>query len=410
MDKVDVSTRGNVDTFFCPRCGSEMKVNARYCMKCGYLNINNEKNKGMKKFIKNNKEKYVMGQGRVIRNVDDNVVLDSLATNTGNRLLCFLFNIVLFFFVLGLNIVPRVNNGEIDFHSLVISSFPILIIITSLMFLYFYGLELIYMKANKRWWSAIIPIYNIFVLAEMTFGNMLYGLILFIPIVGVIFYIVMIYRLGKAFRYNGILTVLLFPLMVLIIGFGTHYYMNKRFVKKFHDNNKTVEEDYRIKRAFLVINIIVIILGVSLIIYGNFGKVKKASNLLGNSYYIYASKYIVYSTKLRVDQGNFKCNGYSSMTNDGVYYFYYDDAGKDLYLLFSLSREPIEAYVKVIREKGVNTYYISLSDGTYGFDETLSSKVKLKSVVKYNDVENKYNNSGGIKCYFKYADALAKKS
>ena len=36
---------------YCPKCGNEMNSNSRYCMKCGFLNANNEANQNMQAYI-----------------------------------------------------------------------------------------------------------------------------------------------------------------------------------------------------------------------------------------------------------------------------------------------------------------------------------------------------------------------
>lgn len=393
------------DVLLCPRCGAEMKSDARYCMKCGNLNYNHKDNASLKKYIKNNKFTYVVGQGNFIKNdsTKKNLIINSLATNTGNKFLCFIINILIFLFIIIMNILPKVNNGEIDFNSLAVSSFPIIIIISSILIIYFYSAELIYMKANKRWWSALVPIYNIMVLADITFDNKYLGLITLIPFIGPIFLLVMFYKLGKQFKYNGFLTAIFFPIMIPIIGFGHNFYRNHNYVKSFNDNNQTIERDYKRKRIFLFILIVFLLFGVGLIIYSNISNIKKTSNLLGNSYYVYASKYIVHSTKLKVAQGLITCNGQNSISDDGDYIIHYNEAGKNLGLLFQLSRESIEAYVRIARKDGVNTYYISLSDGTYGFDETLSSDVKLSTVGEFSKINDNYKNLG-VYCTWKLTD------
>ena len=46
---------------YCPQCGEEMEEKARYCMHCGYVNYDNEKNAFLHTFVKKDKKNIKFG-------------------------------------------------------------------------------------------------------------------------------------------------------------------------------------------------------------------------------------------------------------------------------------------------------------------------------------------------------------
>ena len=89
-------------------------------------------------------------------------------------------------------------------------------------------------------------------------------------------------------------------------------------------------------------------------------------------------------------------------SSDNVLYFHFKDLSDYFSIPFYVFRDPIEGYVKVEIEETENmimyyTYYISLTDGTYGFPETKFEDLKRTSVVPYTilQIDNDNNN-----CYF----------
>ena len=61
----------------------------------------------------------------------------------------------------------------------------------------------IFEKAGKPGWAAIIPFYNIYVLFEITWGNGWKFLFLLIPIANIVFAIITMVKLAKAFGKSG---------------------------------------------------------------------------------------------------------------------------------------------------------------------------------------------------------------
>jgi hypothetical protein len=85
----------------------------------------------------------------------------------------------------------------------------------------------IFMKADRPWWAAIIPFYNIYTLFKITFGNGWLFLLEFIPIVNIIIDIILNIKLAKAFGKGAGFTVglILLPIIFIpILAFGSASY------------------------------------------------------------------------------------------------------------------------------------------------------------------------------------------
>lgn len=92
----------------------------------------------------------------------------------------------------------------------------------------------IFVKMGRKWWEAIIPFYNMYVLAEKTFGNGWWFLLMFVSIIPVVGYILGLLvtiiwslRLGKSFgKSTGFCVglILLSPIFTMIMGFDDSVY------------------------------------------------------------------------------------------------------------------------------------------------------------------------------------------
>ena len=277
-------------TIYCSRCGEPMKSNARYCMKCGNLNSDHEANKKMMPYIKDNKNTYQVGSGKFIagHNQSDKSST-AFANNTGNKKVCFWLNYLVYVFTLLIAFLSY-KSSIIDLTTLAISPFPTVILIASLYFLYVYSIELIFMKCNKPWWSWLVPVYNCMILGEITFHNKKIGLVCLVPIIGQLFFLVMIYKLGTQFKYSGLLIVLLSFIFVPMIGFGSNTYEGKTYVT---EDERGLEKEYKDKKIFLSTIIIFLVGGVLLMTLANMSSVNKTKQFFGNWYYVMASKKIV---------------------------------------------------------------------------------------------------------------------
>ena len=85
----------------------------------------------------------------------------------------------------------------------------------------------IYEKAGKPGWAAIIPIYNIVVLLQISGKPVWWIILMLIPIVNIVVAIVVIFGLAKNFGKGGLFAVGLLLLGLIfypILGFGDAQY------------------------------------------------------------------------------------------------------------------------------------------------------------------------------------------
>lgn len=85
------------------------------------------------------------------------------------------------------------------------------------------GMWKIFVKAGKPGWGAIIPLYNMYCLFEMSFGTGWLFLLTFVPCVNAVILIIMWIKLAQAFGKGAAFGVgiLFFPFIFLpMLGFG----------------------------------------------------------------------------------------------------------------------------------------------------------------------------------------------
>jgi len=86
----------------------------------------------------------------------------------------------------------------------------------------------IFVKAGEPGWAAIIPFYNLYVLFKITWGNGWKFLFLLIPIANIVFLIITMVKLAKAFGKSGGFAVGLIFLSVIfycILAFDQSQYL-----------------------------------------------------------------------------------------------------------------------------------------------------------------------------------------
>lgn len=369
---------------FCPRCGSEMNSNSRYCMKCGYLNPGNQANQNMQQYIPTNQvSSYQIGSGQTITQQADQVTT-GIASNTGNKKICFLVNYLLYMFIIVLSFFIIIGNDITSFDIIKNSLFPYVAFSTSVFFLFVYSMELIFMKSNKKWWYALVPVYNLFILCDIVYKKKLLGILLLIPVVGQIFFLVTLYIMGTKFKYSGLLT-MLFPIIFIpLMGFGSRLYEGVNYVGE----ERTLEKDYKRKRVFFISLMIFLVFGFVCIFWTNIIEIKTKTKRFTNYYYVFATNQIIDKTKQLAEENYLECDSPYN-PNSGRYYIEYADMGDVAYFPFYYWREVIGGYVIIDNTSGSSKYYISISDGTYGYPETLSSDVKLETIVPYEKVINR---------------------
>lgn len=101
------------------------------------------------------------------------------------------------------------------------------VIVVAIAVIYVVALWKIFVKAGKPGWAAIVPIYNLYCLFEMTFGNGWLCLLTFVPCVNIVMTVMVYIKLAQAFGKGagfGI-GILFFPFIFLpMLGFGDAQY------------------------------------------------------------------------------------------------------------------------------------------------------------------------------------------
>lgn len=96
-----------------------------------------------------------------------------------------------------------------------------------ILFLWVAGLWKIFVKAGKPGWAAIVPVYNFFVLAEISGKPAWWGILFFVPfvnfIIGIIVGIALAKKFGKGAGY-GLGLAFLSPIFYPLLGFGDSRY------------------------------------------------------------------------------------------------------------------------------------------------------------------------------------------
>ena len=378
-------------TIYCSRCGAEMSSTSRYCMKCGNLNYEHESNKNMVRFMPKRKKKpYQVGSGTLIT---DNEELSgsknlrmSVSSRTGDKKACFTWNYLIYLgiLVLGFFITTRLS---FSLDAIMASSFPGFAIWFSVMFLYIYSLELIFMKCNHPWWEALIPFYNYLVLSDIVFQNKWIGVLAFIPGVNIIFLMVLFYKLGESFALPKVMTALFFIVYIPVIGFGSHVYNGYMFISG--DSQKEVEQEYKYRKICFFTIILFIILGFALSFMNSMTNHGGKENVVDGVYFTYASRTVVSKVEDEIKNNNVKCSNSEYSSKIGIYYFEFADVGENSFLFLYDMREPISGYVKVDNTSGESLYFVSLSDGQLGFKETLASEVEVSTITTYNNKNDK---------------------
>lgn len=372
----------NDSVTYCSRCGSEMKSDSRYCMKCGNLNPDHPENEGMLKYYKENNSTYTIGMGKkLVNNQNSNSISTLIGTNMGSYKLCFLINIVIYLIVCGgilLSTYITNNNGIMG---LVKSNVYVSLLTVSIIFIYVYSYQLLYMKMNQRWWSPLIPFYNFFILSKALFNNMLLGLLMFVPFINILFSIYILYSIAKAFKKNVVLTILFPFIMIPIIGFGASCFNNNIYLSS---QEKSLEDDYKLRKKFLMTIVFFVVAGIALFLYNFIFNIGGSAGKVKSSYLYTVSKIAIDNTKNKVSHNKYSCD------NTEVMYFYYENVSIDMYVPFSNFFDNVSAYVKVVNNGNGYDYYVSISDGKYGFSETLEKDLSSRSVVEYELLSDSY--------------------
>ncbi len=372
-------------TIYCARCGAEMKQSSRYCMKCGNLNYDHPDNAKYKKLEKHSGSgKYVVGSKMKIESEPNGSVV--VGNNMGGKSLCFWVNMFAFLGVMLVTILLALFRYSHNLLLVVYSVYPNIWLCVSIFFVFFYGLELMYMKANKPWYFAFIPIYNLVVLAEMAFDKKIWALLYLVPFGPLIIN----YKLGEKFGNRGILTLLFGVIDYLVIGYSSSVlYDGYRYVESSDDN--AVEKDYGKKSIMRKLIAFVFIASIAMFIASHFTAFMRGADTVKMQVFAKQASMLISKTRKAVDEGEYTCD--SSNHND-VMYFIYEDVKEDT----GIGNHDMFGYVKVAINGTEKTYSVYLTDSNneYTLYETLEDEIDVEKVEQVAGGENRP--SSGLVC------------
>ena len=276
---------------------------------------------------------------------------------------------------------------------IVTSQLPYYIIGFSIFSIELYSMQLVFMKMNKPWWSAVIPFYNFYQMADAIYGPSLIRTLTLIPIVGQVVSLYLLYKMGDCFKESRLSTLLLAFVMFPIIGFGESSFYGTNYIGKKH----TIEQEYKMKRMPLSLGFFYLVACVALIVYVNTTHLKNEIGEVNAAMFVQASEITVREVKNHVTRNLYQC----SFPDNGTFYLHFDDVAAEFDIPFSITMPIIEAYVKVVPtdREGRYEYYISMTDGTYGFKETSSKDVTIETITYYKELDTIYDD--GNDCYLR---------
>ena len=383
---------------YCSRCGAEMEARSRYCMKCGNLNESHPDNDKYSKVLKKaNKgtNGYQIGSGRKLfgRGPDKSGV-NMLSEKNANKKIFIIFNVIVIAVLCLISLLSLLKMEELSFNAFLNTGVMVNFIFVGIFSMFFVSNQILFIKIDEYWWGSLIPFYNFYLLSQAVFGNGLFFIMIFIPVVNIFYLLVLYYKLGASFGKSGFLTAILPIIMIPIIAFGSSAYNGVYYVDD--DSKDALEKTYGPYRKFADFSGFLILLGIlgflltnnNYITFGEKGR---------NMQIVAGSEITVRKVKKAVESGKVLCkdvNDYNtSIKHNGTYYFYSEDFFYEYGFKSSLIDESM-GYVKVVNNNGKYSYFISITAGKLGLPETGEKDISV-DVVKENYKVKKPN---GIMC------------
>lgn len=376
----------NDGMIICDRCGATYKSSMRYCMKCGKLNYNHPENASMLKYANNDANNVT-----VYNSFDDNgekmpkMSFESqfnymIADKAGNKSTCVFVNIILLIISLGL-VSLLLFMIKKDFMAVFVSTeFLLVVVLLLLVFLETISMQFIYMKANKPWWTQLIPFYNMYIFFDIAMKNSKKFFLTFIPLYGIYVGIKAVSDLGKKFGYAGWKTVVFAPIVLPTIAFNTAtayeniYYVSDR--KRIGQN--VLEEDYKKNKSTLYVILGLIITCIIVLVFVNYQFF----------YSLYQKNKLLLSAKgvLNVgiadirDEAYICSNGKNIYGDADTYYVPFGIMGFDFGDDFYDAYGDYKGYIKVIRSYKEEKYYIAIYNDKYGMEEVSQNDLRKNKV------------------------------
>ena len=393
----------DTEMIFCTRCGEKMFRNQRNCLKCGQLNYENPNNSYMKRYESESSatdNTYIIGKGSMHKSGKLSIFNNSrpnemLSNNAGNLMVCVLTNILIYLAGIACSfLISFFASGNVS-AALLNNLFISFLISYSLIFILVYSLELLFMKADKPWWGALVPIYNFYLLCKIVLSNGFFLILFFIPVIGIIMLFILFYNIGRSYGKNPWLTLLFGPIALPFLAFSnTTNYNGIVYVNRIKGKDP-VEVLYKWNKRVLTLFFIFIISGVCLFIYNKrqwfldrWGQVMTMS-------FIKDAKLIVEDLKVSVENDAYTCSNGVPLSSQTEYYIIFQNAGEYFsssnVAESSLSGEYYRGYVRVVNSENDVDYYISIDDTVFGISEVNFVDLKktyAKKGVYANPPEN----------------------
>lgn len=386
---------------YCPRCGAETYSNSRYCMKCGNLNPEHPSNKNMLKYIeKKGGEGYRVGSGQSLVKKENSVLNmktanSAIGENTGDFNLCFTVNMVVYLVLSFGTLFYYFLLSRGNMIALITSNIGDILLVLGIIFFYLYSFEVLFMKMNRWWWAALIPVYNFYILVEAVTNNEKLQKLSLIPVIGQFIWLYALYKLGGCFKKSGLLTMIAPFIMIPLLAVGGSAFYGTYYTSK--DNR--MEDEFFLKRIFYFFVFMFLVLSTSALLITHQVKFKSETGKIDSAYIMNASVITVRGVAEKVESKEYTCD-----FDMDVFYFHFDDITEYFHVPLSFAHAPLEAYVKVEKVKennitvlGKYNYYISMTDKENGYEEILSKDLNIKDIKKYEKLKTDYNN--GNHCY-----------
>lgn len=367
----------------CPRCGAEMTPKQRYCMKCGALNYDHPDNQKMKTYITPEEfDKANQDYNDPTKHEVDTVEFAgrTYETKTKNKkgfidtksavLLLLLMTIIL---------------GGLAYFWLNYSLSFIIVVCLIYFIMTFYVIvnAAIYMKGGYSGFTPLIPFYSQYAYFDIAVGNGWNFLLVPIPIFGPFYALYANYRLGRVFGKSGWLT-LFFPFIMLpIIALNdrTVYEGNGEKYPQFVTSGK--RRNAQIPAFVYSLCFFLAFLSFAF---------TPSSDLCRELFYVNDVNSLVNTVNTDVVDGIYNCDGNMITEKDGEYYIPFSNASDLTMYSFipirsSMNGGSLEGYIRVVKTKKNYQYYVTLTDGEYGFDNVNSRLLSPESIEKMDSVE-----------------------
>ncbi len=398
------------EKIICSRCGAEMKKSQRCCIKCGNINYSHPDNASMLKFSDNGvTNSYVVGNGLLTNstpyvNQSINSRFNySISSKAGNKATCVIVNVFIYIILIFVGFFSLYNTGDSIVDIILSLDFAYYLLAVTFLSFVFLSLNFIYMKANKPWWSFYVPLYGMYIYYDIILHNGWLFLLNLIPspilfiitgklVPSPIIYIIVLYNLGKRFGYSGILTVLLAPIMVMVIGFNTASCYDGVYYVSENNNNgyEKLTLDYKINKVVFTFFGTFFLMGLAIVVfcyYNLFTEIQESKAL--NK----VALEVVDEVKNDISMNKYTCDNGSDINTSTLYILLSKDN------VTNLQSDEYKDYKGYLKISSGNMYITLCSSKLCLINASLKELNSKKTNLLYSDVKFYTIPTFGSFCY-----------